>query len=88
MIHLAGNDVVLGDRVIQRCLLCGTLLCDSLGAMSTDGSAYPTFPVGAWVEVYGSGMPTTFAVVGQTERPHIEADEIPTGCCTEANLAE
>lgn len=45
--HLAGIDINVGDRVIQRCSICGAMMLDSKGAMA---------PVGP------NGEPTTFPV--------------------------
>ena len=83
--HLAGNTVRLGDRAIQRCLICGYKLCDNLGTMvpvRPDGSAPPfvTFGIGVWVEVT-EGSPIALRVVGETDSPSFDDHQIPNGCC-------
>lgn len=82
IVHLAANPIVLGDRVIQRCFICGMKLADNLGSavpVEPDGTArtFSTWGVGAWVENEGN----RWCVVGQSERPQMSEDEIPEGCC-------
>lgn len=62
--HIAGPPVCLGGRVIQRCVVCGEKLCDSLNCMmpeEPDGSV-PQFPVwrqGDYVQTEGNRTTTT-----------------------------
>lgn len=86
-VHLAGTPVTLGDRVIQRCFICGMKLCDNLGAMAPVGPngeapAFPTFGVGDWIEVT-PGNPTVYRSVGKTESPQITEGDVPENCCLE-----
>lgn len=81
-IHLAGNAVVLDGRVIQRCLICGEKLCDSLNvAMPVMPNGQPgrfcTWGVGAWIEQDGNRT----SLVAETDTPRFSAEEIPPGCC-------
>jgi len=80
--HLAGTPIWINGRVIQRCLICGEKLCDSLNTMSpveADGSApvFPTWAVGAWVEFDRNRA----SLVAETERPFFAAEDLPEGCC-------
>lgn len=83
-VHLAGNRVVIGDRVIQRCLICGERLTD---IPSVSNTAVPegmnpeiaTWEVGAWVEHDGNRM----SLVGRTESPEFGATEVPENCCVD-----
>lgn len=83
-VHLAGNAVVLDGRVIQRCLICGEKLCDSLGCMvapNVDGTVpeFATWTIGAWIEIEGHRS----SEIGKTESPQFEARDIPENCCLE-----
>lgn len=54
--HIAGPAVCIGDRVIQRCVVCGEKLVDNLGQESPvkpDGSApdVATWTDGAMVRI-------------------------------------
>jgi len=85
--HLAGNAIVIGDRIIQRCFICGLKLADNRGAMAPvgeDGKApvFPTWPTGAWVEVT-EGNPTAYIVVGESESPTMDTTDVPPNCCLE-----
>lgn len=78
-VHLAANPIVIGDRVIQRCFVCGFKLCDNKGVVApvnADGSAprFPTFEVGALVNVSEGDGVTGFSVVGQSDRPSFEQE--------------
>jgi hypothetical protein len=83
-VHLAGNRVVIGDRVIQRCLICGDRLTDIPDLSCT---AVPegmprqvaTFEVGAWVKRDGNML----IVVGRTESPEFGKSEVPEHCCVD-----
>ncbi len=84
VVHLAGNSVVLGDRCIQRCLICGEKLCDNLSAMvaqDAHGTAPPfaTWGLGAWIEHEGN----RWGVIGETDSPTFKWDQIPEDCCLE-----
>lgn len=57
--HIAGCDLNIDGRVIQRCSLCGHKLIDSLNEsrpLKPDGTApkVPTWPVGRLVRVSGA----------------------------------
>lgn len=82
--HLAGTPVVIEGRVIQRCLICGEKLGDSLGvqiAVEPDGDepTYATWPVGSWVECDGPRS----SVVGETASPTFYRPDLPQGCCVD-----
>jgi len=54
--HIAGADITINGRVIQRCSLCGEKLCDSKGAMGEVGPngeapKYRTWEVGRLIRV-------------------------------------
>jgi len=64
MTHLAGPCMVILERAIQRCAICGFKLADSLGQMAPVGdSEFHAWPEKAFVEVE-VGQPTRFSVVG------------------------
>ena len=74
--HLAGPTVVINNRAIQRCAICGQKLCDSKGQMAPlnpDGSApqFNAFAEKALVQVE-AGQPTRYSVIGSLEdgNPH------------------
>lgn len=80
--HLAGPAIIVSGRTIQRCLICGAKLCDSLNCMiplEADGSVpeFPTWPKGEWVQVTTgvSGM-TNWTLLGDSEK-------IPEDSCVE-----
>lgn len=86
VVHLAGTPVALNGRAIQRCLICGEKLADSLGCMVPEGDdrGVGVWPVGAWIEqVSYGGFATEYAVLYQTESPEFEGAAIPAGCCVE-----
>lgn len=71
--HLAGPEITVDGRVLQRCLICGAKLCDSLGyaaPLNADGSVheYPTFPKGRFVNVSVTGSVTGFTVLDDTDK--------------------
>ena len=57
--HLAGPSITISGRVIQRCLICGYKLCDSLNCampMNTDGTMprFATWEKGSFVQIEGN----------------------------------
>lgn len=57
--HVAGPPVVFNCRVIQRCVVCGEKLLDSLRCMAPlnpDGSqpSFPTYPERHYIHVDGN----------------------------------
>lgn len=84
-VHLAANPIVIGDRVIQRCFVCGLKLVDNLGVMCAanergEVASIGTWEVGALVAVSGT-CPVKSELVEVTERPHFE--EPWENCCLE-----
>ena len=76
-VNLAANPIVIGDRVIQRCFVCGLKLVDNLGVAAPIGPngelpTIGTWEVGALVAVSGS-FPVMFELVRVTERPQFDA---------------
>lgn len=76
--HIAGPPVSLGDRVIQRCAVCGEKLCDNLNCampMEADGSIplFPVWPQGALVQMEGNRS----SVIGNV----CEGDAVPEDIC-------
>ena len=76
-VHLAANPIVIGDRVIQRCFVCGLKLVDSAGMMCAQNEKGECAPIGTWevgalVAVSGT-CPTMFTLVRVTERPQFDA---------------
>lgn len=75
-VHLAGNTVTIGSRMIQRCLICGYKLNDidfeRVAIMQTPGCPTPSsvrgFEVGHLIEVSGTN-PVHFADIGDTHQP-------------------
>lgn len=66
--HMAGPPVGIGGRVIQRCLVCGEKLLDSLNTaapLNPDGTppVFPTWDEGALVRIE-PGNPARHSVVG------------------------
>jgi hypothetical protein len=54
IIHLAGTPIIIHDRTIQRCLICGCKLLDSedpiVNVVVEEGEArYYTWDTGSWV---------------------------------------
>jgi hypothetical protein len=82
--HLAGNQVVIGNYAIQRCLLCGEVLgeyrADMMMGVCSDGSA-PTIPMlttGGFYEVDGNRT----SLVAEPTCPVYESDlDLPENCC-------
>lgn len=89
IVHLAGNDVTIEGRVIQRCLICGYKLVDvrldRIMMMSTkeDDNRLPVFSVGHLIEVT-EGNPTSYIDLGDTKQPLFDASW--DDCCI--NLVE
>ena len=77
--HLAGPDVVVEGRVIQRCLICGAKLADSDGVMQPikpgEEPQFPVWPAGQFVRV-ATGNPTHYSLVAAAET------ELPDDACT------
>lgn len=75
-VHLAGNDVRIGTRIIQRCLICGFKLLDmDLSRMAVpdgDDRGVATFAVGHLIEV-SEGNPTNYVDIGDTKQPQFDA---------------
>lgn len=87
IIHLAGNAVTVGGRVIQRCAICGEKLCDSVraavAAAAGEAAEFSVYKVGSWVKaVPRPGTEALLLRVGGTESPAL-GGEIPEGCCLE-----
>lgn len=86
--HLAGNQIVVGNYAVQRCLLCGDLLgeyrTDMMMGICSDGSP-PTIPMlstGGLYEVDGNRT----SLVSQTETPVFDSDlDLPDNCCLRVN---
>ena len=82
-VHLAGNFVIFGNRVIQRCLICGVKLVDSLNqAVAQDrddnsDNGVPVWEIGGLIEVDG-GRTT---IIGLSEEPKF--DGVWENCCLE-----
>lgn len=84
VVHLAGTAVRLGNRIIQRCLICGEKLCDNLGSvapLNEYGSVltFPVWGIGELVEHTGN----RWAVVGETDSPNFQEGSFPENCCVE-----
>ncbi len=76
--HIAGPAITMAGRVIQRCMVCGAMLCDSAGTSSPlrpDGTAdkFPVWAIDALVQVE-AGNPTRHSVLP-------ESDRIPDDSC-------
>ncbi len=74
--HLAAPAFRLSDgdheRVIQRCMICGEKLCDSLNAampLRPDGTAdsFPTWPPGRMVQATVGGNPTRWLLLDEDD---------------------
>src|ERR1700677_2875848 len=88
--HLAGLDVVIGGRQIQRCAICGEKLIDSKGAMAPnkpDGSPpdpIPFWTVGAMIRVEFNGPVSHWSVVDREPREDVnKPGKIPHDSCLE-----
>lgn len=88
-VHLAGNDVRIERRIIQRCLICGYKLVDinldRLSFVSTkpNDTGVSTWAVGHLIEVT-EGNPTRSVDIGDTKQPQFNAAW--SDCCI--NLVE
>lgn len=86
-VHLAGNEVRIGTRVIQRCLVCGYKLVDTdlsrVAVISAgDGSrdnVVSVWGVGHLIEVC-EGNPTRLVDIGTTDEPVFPAAHWPDSC--------
>lgn len=83
VVHIAGNDVQIGDQLRQRCAWCGTVLVDhALSRLMYEASTPPeerrpgTWPVGGLVEVDGGA---SWAV------KHDDGDPLPDNACGSAH---
>ena len=77
--HLAGPGVVIHKRGIQRCLICGEKLRDTIGCMVPVGSQpLSPWPEGAYVRIV-SGSPTTEYVLPGARFP----ENLPDDLCIE-----
>lgn len=70
--HIAGVTLTIGDRIIQRCSLCGTVLCDNLNIstpLNKDGSipVFPTWATGRLIRVH-LGNPTRYELLDDTDK--------------------
>lgn len=78
--HLAGNRVVVGNYVIQRCLLCGEPL-DEYNASrvaSPDRGGLSEYAVGGFYERDGNRT----SLIKLAETPYFESDlDLPENCC-------
>lgn len=84
--HLAGPRIDVCGRIIQRCSVCGTKLCDSLGAMmpvNRDGSppVFPTFPEDRMIQVTLGQNPTRYL-------PLPPSDKLPPDACILMGMVE
>lgn len=88
-VHLAGNDVRIERRIIQRCLICGYKLIDvdldriAFVSSNPDDKGFSTWAVGHLIEVT-EGNPTQYADIGDTKQPQFNAQW--SDCCI--NLVE
>lgn len=84
VVHLAGNQVVIGNYAIQRCLLCGKVLgeydASLMMGICSDGSP-PTIPrlvTGGFYEFSGNQT----SLVAEPTSPIYESDlDLPDNCC-------
>lgn len=86
IVHLAGNEVYIGTRIIQRCLVCGHKLvdmdlahCVSYGADGPEPAEGHAWGVGHLIEV-SDGNPTCSVDIGTTEEPIFPAAHWPDSC--------
>lgn len=83
-VHLAANRVIIGNRVIQLCLICGERLTDVPDVANTAvpegmNPEVATWEVGAWIEQDGNRM----SLVGRTESPEFGETDVPANCCVD-----
>ena len=72
IVHIVGLTIQHKGRVVQRCALCGAMLCDSEGCsmpLNEDGTVpeFPTWETGRLVEVE-AGNPTSYTLLPETDR--------------------
>jgi hypothetical protein len=74
IVHIAGLDVRVGNRLRQRCAWCGAMIddYDLRLVATTDGNGPGTWPVGALIARDG-GM--TYVM------EHDDGADIPSQCC-------
>lgn len=88
-VHLAGNDVRIGRRVIQRCLICGYKLVDidldriAFVSSNPNDKGIDTWAIGHLIQVT-EGSPTESIDIGDTKQPQFNAAW--SDCCI--NLVE
>lgn len=80
MTHISGIALTIGEFVIQRCSLCGAILCDNRNTAmpcNEDGSKpiFPTWPVGRLIHVE-TGNPTCYTLLE-------DSDKLPEDSCIE-----
>jgi hypothetical protein len=80
MQHLAGNAVIVGNYVVQRCLICGYRMdfadLDRVAVPAENGREYATYKIGGIYEVDGNRT----SLVGETDRPEINPEDFPELC--------
>lgn len=84
-VHLAGNFVVIGSRVIQRCLVCGYKLIDNLGQVTEvtendPNSQTSTWPIGGLIQI-DDGNPVQMTLLSESENPIFEYEW--NNCCVD-----
>ncbi len=77
--HITGPTLNVCGRVIQRCSLCGEMLCDSKNTaqpLKPDGSEpeFPTWETGRLVQQTVGGNPTRWLLLPDT-------DQLPKDSC-------
>jgi hypothetical protein len=82
--HIAGNVIEIEGRVIQRCVVCGAKLCDSLNVampLNKDGSVpeFPTWAIWSLVQV-DAGNPTRLSTV-PTPKDEDNRNKLPKDSC-------
>lgn len=82
IVHLAGTPVTIGDRVIQRCLICGCKLLDSedpvVNVIVDEGQAkFYTWVPGGWIQVNHQSAYLLY----QSETPEFTEQELPSNNC-------
>jgi hypothetical protein len=84
--HIAGPSITVSGRVIQRCMVCGLKLVDSLGMVGPiepDGSApvVATWRVDDVIEVY-DGNPIQYVLLGHGSDESFEySKKVPPNLC-------
>jgi hypothetical protein len=84
--HIAGPSITVNGRTIQRCMVCGLKLVDTLGMatpLRPDGTLpeLPTWRVDDVVEVY-DGNPVSYHLLGHGDDDNFEyARKVPPNLC-------